>query len=206
MKKLLIGITCLLTANLSFATVTPTQQEYDSFYQALQSDMPFTLHQLSFMVAFVQMSAESVGKSDPKNRFDPTDPKFAQCMQTAIDQPFYEPTLKQNFDSYLQQATPTDFQHDLKVYSQHNFQSNSKLYRDIFAIYAKGKSSQGNIAISQQKLKQRKPIDNFSPFLGKEYDGLLSESYYDFFSEKSSLGEVIGKQLQACQIIQNAVK
>lgn len=192
--------------NFANAEVTPSKSDYDKFYQMLQNDMPAQLHGLSFMLAFVQISAEQVGKGTPNTAIDPTNPKFAECMDSAIKRKFYELTLKQNFDKYLQQATLTDFQHDLKVYSQDNFQFNSKLYRDIFTIYAKGKSSQYNIAISQQKLKQRKPIDNFSPFLGKQYDGLLSENYYDFFSEKSSLGEVIGKQLQACQTIQNTVK
>lgn len=207
MKKFLIAcVLSVLTINFAHAEVIPSKSDYDKFYQMLQDDMPAQLHGLSFMLAFLQISAEQVGKSTPHTAIDPTSPKFAKCMDSAIKQKFYEPTLKQNFDKYLRQASPTDFQHDLKVYSQDNFQFNSKLYQNIFTIYAKGNSSQANIAISQQKLKQQKPIDNFSPFLGKQYDGLLSDSYYDFFSERSSLGEVIGKQLQACQIIQNTVK
>lgn len=194
MKKCFINgiLTFTIACNFANAAVTPSKADYDKFYHAVDYAVPTILNSLVYTYSFQQTIANAYGKS--KIAPYALDPTVSSCLQTALEDKFYQPALKSAINDYLKSASPSEFHQDLGQFLD---KDNVKVYRnfqDIFRLYSQSKTFDENIKILDKKEQMISKSKNQPIIAIKNFTHTINEN--------SQFYQALNQQIQQCQKLQ----
>lgn len=143
-KYLLIGL--LAISCHTNAEVTPSPVQKQQLYQFFEAFMPTALfttgYALFYEASFVLDTSGYPEK--PISPYDPFDPRFTTCMNTAVKQKSYKPLLDQVIDNYLIEVTPSEFEQDLLFLQTDDIKAVSKAGQRMFKEFPKSQTPKQN--------------------------------------------------------------
>lgn len=169
-----------------------TDNQADELYHNIEVNIPSTIHVVANMGAYIQHTMIELGQLSSDKAFNPDEPAFAKCMQSAIDDKFYQSALDISYKNYLASVSPDELAQD-KMFINHPVTVfNNELYHDIFAQLSKSKTLEQNYELSAKLRAQLKEYDEAS------LPDAISRAYYDNLGEKGPLAVAMGEQILQC--------
>lgn len=205
MKKVLTPVLCVLL--MACTTTKPKQEsvsDYNVIYQSIEQELPFKLNAMGLMIVFVhnQMNPKS-GNKDYK-KINTTAKEYALCMQTAIDNKFYQNELSEAVTTYLSEVDKESLYKDMQVLTDKDFVATTILLKDVFKLYSSNQSI-ANKRLAYQEL-ENKTASHFRSFY-ERYDsedngGIFSSSYDKYFGQDSKFALFNAEQIEKCYAYQ----
>ena len=181
----------------SDSSVKNEDMSEDEFYNNLEGSIPFSLYLTFGMAELVNVMMIESGQLDLKYRFSSNDPNTAACMQSALDNKFYQQTLDNSYENYIKTVSFEDFNEDKLFINHPDTIFNNSIYKNVFSKLAQSQTKEQNYQLSAQLEKQLIEYDE------KASPDILSETIYQNFGEKSAFDIVLKSQIEKCITSQN---
>lgn len=201
MKKLTL---ILLSVSLA-SCILPTKKiqefnEYTNIYSGMEKNIPSRVYFMSIARAYSQSMQQKQYPNQNINILNPQDTQFSKCLQTALDNHFFQPALSKAVKAYVENASDKEKNSDKAViYNPYAIKINA-LFADLLKTYTQ------EISNAEKQQHYDKNIKLYHEYSAKfretsiAYgDSLFSPSYYHYFDEQSELSQALLKQVELCQ-------